>query len=258
MSNSVRQLSFPSNGQNLHGHLHMPVGERPRAYALFAHCFTCTANSRAAVHIARALAVEGIAVLRFDFTGLGASDGDFADSNFSSNVDDLVAAANYLADFDRAPELLVGHSLGGTAALAAAARLSSIKAVATLGGAGETGPRRGVVGGRAAHDPKTGRGNREPRRAAFSNQESVSRRSCEPAFAGVASRITPAVVDHARTVGRYRIHRQCQRAIRERAPPEELRQPRQRRSFAEQRRRCALRRSSTGSLGESLFATGQS
>jgi uncharacterized OsmC-like protein/pimeloyl-ACP methyl ester carboxylesterase len=133
MSNSVRDLSFESNGQTLQGHLHTPVGERPRAYALFAHCFTCTANSRAAVHIARALAAEGIAVLRFDFTGLGASDGDFADSNFSSNVDDLVAAATFLADYDRAPALLIGHSLGGTAALAAAAKLDSVKAVATLG-----------------------------------------------------------------------------------------------------------------------------
>ena len=133
MSNSVRSVSFPSGGQTLQGHLHSPVGAKPRAYALFAHCFTCTANSRAAIHIARALATEGIAVLRFDFTGLGASEGEFADSNFSSNVADLVAAAEFLSNLDRAPTLLIGHSLGGTAVLAAAAQLEGVKAVATLG-----------------------------------------------------------------------------------------------------------------------------
>jgi putative redox protein len=99
----------------------MPDGE-PRAYALFAHCFTCSKDSKAAVYISQALAARGIAVLRFDFTGLGTSGGEFAASNFSSNVSDLVAAASYLREHHRAPQLLVGHSLGGAAVLEAARR----------------------------------------------------------------------------------------------------------------------------------------
>ncbi len=120
------------SGGKLAGRLHLPLGE-PVAFALFAHCFTCSANNRAAVHIARALTEQGIAVLRFDFTGLGASEGEFADTNFSSNVDDLVAAAEWLGQRHQAPEILVGHSLGGTAVLAAAPRIASSRALATIG-----------------------------------------------------------------------------------------------------------------------------
>ena len=119
-------------GETLAGYLHTPQG-KPAALAVFAHCFTCTANLKAAVNIARALTDQGIGVLRFDFTGLGESAGEFADSNFSSNVGDLVAAAEWLTTQHRAPEILVGHSLGGTAALAAAPRISSCRAVATIG-----------------------------------------------------------------------------------------------------------------------------
>ena len=106
--------------------------DAPRAYALFAHCFTCGKDLKSASNIARALAAEGIAVLRFDFTGLGDSDGDFSESNFSSNVDDLLAAVRYLADEFEAPVILVGHSLGGTAMLQAASRIPSALAVATI------------------------------------------------------------------------------------------------------------------------------
>ncbi|MEX2453837.1 MAG: alpha/beta fold hydrolase [Rhodospirillaceae bacterium] len=105
---------------------------RPRAYALFAHCFTCSKDVFAAARIATALAERGIAVLRFDFTGLGASGGEFANTNFSSNVEDLVAAADYLRERDAAPSLLIGHSLGGAAVLAAAARIAEAKAVVTI------------------------------------------------------------------------------------------------------------------------------
>ena len=120
------------DGATLAGHLHQPLGP-PRAFALFAHCFTCTANIKAAINIARALTEQGIAVLRFDFTGLGSSEGDFADTNFSSNVDDLIAAAAWLAQAHEAPQILVGHSLGGTAVLAAAPRIPSSRAVVTIG-----------------------------------------------------------------------------------------------------------------------------
>jgi len=120
-----------SAGARLAGRLELPLG-RPRAVALFAHCFTCSKQSAAAVAIARALAQRGIATLRFDFTGLGESEGDFAATSFASNVEDLVAAAAALGERGLAPTLLVGHSLGGAAVLAAAARLPSVTAVATL------------------------------------------------------------------------------------------------------------------------------
>ena len=127
------RVEFPgAGGQTLVGSLEMPPGE-PRAYVLFAHCFTCTRNIRAAVNITQALAAEGFAVLRFDFTGLGESEGDFADTNFSSNVDDLMAAARFMEQHYSAPAVLVGHSLGGTAALQAAVQLDSTVAVATIG-----------------------------------------------------------------------------------------------------------------------------
>lgn len=112
--------------------LDLPVDRQPLAYAVFAHCFTCTKNSKAAARISRTLAGEGIAVLRFDFTGLGSSEGDFAETDFSSNVDDLLAAADFLEEEFRAPTLLVGHSLGGTAALQAATAMESIRAVITI------------------------------------------------------------------------------------------------------------------------------
>mgnify|MGYP001814222513 CR=1 FL=1 len=119
-------------GQALSGLLALPETP-PKAYALFAHCFTCSKNLKAATNIARALADSGIAVLRFDFTGLGQSEGDFADTNFSSNVTDLLAAVRFLAENYAAPEILVGHSLGGTAVLQAAADVPSAVAVATIG-----------------------------------------------------------------------------------------------------------------------------
>ncbi|MCJ8311542.1 MAG: OsmC family protein [Saccharospirillaceae bacterium] len=120
-------------GLNLSGVLHTPQTGEIRAYALFAHCFTCTKNIKAAVNIAQAMAQHGLAVLRFDFTGLGDSDGDFSDTHFSSNIDDIEDAALFLENEYQAPSVLVGHSLGGTAVLAAAQRIKSAKAVVTIG-----------------------------------------------------------------------------------------------------------------------------
>ncbi len=128
-----RKITFENQeGQALSARLDLPVDEQPIAYALFAHCFTCSKNLKAVANISRALAREGIAVLRFDFTGLGESEGEFADTNFSSNVADLVAAAEFLADTYEAPKILVGHSLGGTAVLQAAADIPAAQAVATI------------------------------------------------------------------------------------------------------------------------------
>ena len=124
-----------SQGITLAGLLETP--DAPRGYALFAHCFTCGKDLGSASRISRALAAQGIAVLRFGFTGLGNSSGDFANSNFSSNVDDLIAAANFLGERYQAPDILVGHSLGGTAVLTAAQQLPSVKGVVTIGAPAE-------------------------------------------------------------------------------------------------------------------------
>lgn len=128
-----QHVRFPNgNGQTLAGILDTP-DESPRAYALFAHCFTGSKNLKATTHISKALNQADIAVLRFDFTGLGDSEGVFADTTFSNNVCDLIAAAAWLEREHRAPALLLGHSLGGTAILTAAANIPSAVAVATIG-----------------------------------------------------------------------------------------------------------------------------
>lgn len=120
------------DGHSLAGLIDIPA-TGVKAYALFAHCFTCTKNLKAVNNISEALAKVGIATLRFDFTGLGQSSGDFADTNFSSNVADLLCAADFLAENYQAPKLLIGHSLGGTAILQAAQSIESAKAVVTIG-----------------------------------------------------------------------------------------------------------------------------
>ena len=133
MAGFSERLEFAGHdGSRLAARLELPPGP-PRAYAVFAHCFTCSKDIFAASRIAEALAGRGIAVLRFDFTGLGASEGEFANTNFSSNVADLVAAADHLRATRKAPALLVGHSLGGAAVLAAAGEIAEVRAVVTIG-----------------------------------------------------------------------------------------------------------------------------
>jgi len=133
MTTLSEKLSFPgSSGHNLAARLDLPGEGTPRAYALFAHCFTCSKDSVAASRVAQALAGQGIATLRFDFTGLGSSDGDFANTDFSSNVGDLLAAIAYLRETGRAPSILIGHSLGGAAILAAAGQVPEARAVVTI------------------------------------------------------------------------------------------------------------------------------
>ncbi len=123
-----------ADGHLLAARIEAPPGPAPATWALFAHCFTCTKNVRAAVDISRALAQRGVGVLRFDFTGLGESEGDFADTNFSSNIADLVAAGRFMEEeLGAGPSILVGHSLGGAAVLQAAASLASVRAVTTVG-----------------------------------------------------------------------------------------------------------------------------
>lgn len=132
------------DGTTLVGRLHRPFGES-RTWALFAHCFTCSKDLRAAYRISESLAERGIATLRFDFTGIGESEGDFADTNFSSNVEDLVAAADMMRERYSAPSILVGHSLGGAAVIAAAARVDECRAVATIGAPCDPGHVAGLL-----------------------------------------------------------------------------------------------------------------
>ena len=134
----MNAIQFPNaEGTMLSGALDMPANHRPSHYAIFAHCFTCSKNLHTSRNISRALTAQGIAVLRFDFSGLGQSEGEFEDTNFSANLNDIEAAAQWLATHHKAPDLLVGHSLGGAAALIAASRIGSIQAVATIGAPAE-------------------------------------------------------------------------------------------------------------------------
>ena len=130
--------SIKLNIQNKKGHklqafLELPADQKPQYYAIFAHCFTCSSALGAVKNISRSLTSHGFGVVRFDFTGLGRSEGEFAESYFSANVDDLIAVNDYLKAHYQAPRLLVGHSLGGAAVIVAASKLENIKAVATVG-----------------------------------------------------------------------------------------------------------------------------
>jgi putative redox protein len=139
MTGQSRRIEFTgSQGEPLAARLDLPEST-PRAYAVFAHCFTCSKDTLAAARISRALTDFGIAVLRFDFTGLGASGGDFANTNFSSNVEDLVCAADHLREQFAAPSILIGHSLGGAAVLAVAHQVPEVRAVATIGAPADPG-----------------------------------------------------------------------------------------------------------------------
>jgi uncharacterized OsmC-like protein/alpha/beta superfamily hydrolase len=130
----IERLNFKNKGgYELSARLYLPLDEPPRFYAIFAHCFTCSKNFKAVSNISNTLSQLGIAVLSFDFTGLGSSEGDFEDTGFSSNVADLLAAADFLEKNYEAPKLLIGHSLGGAAVIFAAAELDYVEAVVTIG-----------------------------------------------------------------------------------------------------------------------------
>ncbi|QAA80357.1 OsmC family protein [Aequorivita sp. H23M31] len=129
----IEKVTFKNkNEEKLAGRLELPINRKPHNLIVFAHCFTCTKNLTAIKNIGRALIAEGFGVLRFDFTGLGESEGDFENTNFSGNVADLLEASQFLEKHYQAPTLLIGHSLGGAAAIFAAAQISSIKAVAVI------------------------------------------------------------------------------------------------------------------------------
>jgi putative redox protein len=143
-------------GHKLAALLDLPVDDEPIAYALFAHCFTCSKDYKGVARVSRALAAEGVAVLRFDFTGLGESEGEFADTTFSSNIADLAAAADYMSRELQAPKILIGHSLGGAAVLQAAARIPSAAAVATIATPSSTEHLAGMIRSNHAEIESTG------------------------------------------------------------------------------------------------------
>lgn len=129
-----QKISFKnSNNEELSGRIDFPLTDKPKAFVLFAHCFTCSKNLKSVEHISQAFTSQGMAVLRFDFTGLGQSKGDFSDTNFSTNLSDLKDAYSYLEQHYQAPQIMVGHSLGGAAVLHVSGELSAVKAVATIG-----------------------------------------------------------------------------------------------------------------------------
>ncbi|HET9581403.1 MAG TPA: alpha/beta fold hydrolase [Gemmatimonadota bacterium] len=191
-------MTFPgASGDLLAARIERPAGE-PVGWALFAHCFTCSKDLRAAREITRTLAERGFAVLRFDFTGLGESEGDFADTNFSSNIEDLVAAADWLRDEHAAPRLLVGHSLGGAAVLVAAGLIPETAAVATIGAPAGTGHLRETLLKEAPELEGTDEAQVElagrPFRIKRQLLEDLADQSLETAIAGLGK---PLLVFHA-------------------------------------------------------------
>lgn len=128
------KLKIPNRkGLQLQAYLELPANQKPSSYAIFAHCFTCSSSLNAVKNISRALTNHGFGVVRFDFTGLGWSEGAFSESHFSANVDDIIAVNNFMEANYQLPTLLIGHSLGGAAVLTAASKLKNIEAVATIG-----------------------------------------------------------------------------------------------------------------------------
>jgi len=131
---NIQKINFTNaEGQQLVGRLELPINQHPHNFAIFAHCFTCNKNLSAVKNITRELTANGFGVLRFDFTGLGESEGAFEDTNFSGNVEDLISASNYLKENYTAPTLFIGHSLGGAAVIFAGSKIPSVKAIATIG-----------------------------------------------------------------------------------------------------------------------------
>jgi putative redox protein len=147
MRNSQRVKFSNANGHTLAGILELPATQTPRAFCVFSHCFTCTKDLKAIVRISRRLAEHGWGVLRYDFTGLGESTGDFSHTTFHDNVSDLVAAADFLAENHQAPQYLIGHSLGGAASIVAAPKIPSVSAVVNIASPANTQHLAGFLSG---------------------------------------------------------------------------------------------------------------
>ena len=232
----TERLEFANaKGEKLAALVDLPLG-KPAAFALFAHCFTCGKDNLSAKRISERLAMCGIGVLRFDFTGLGMSEGEFADTHFSSNVDDLVAAGDHLRKTHGAPAILIGHSLGGAAVLAAAHRIPDARAVVTI--AAPCDPAH-VIGLFKDHvDKIREQGQVEvqlagrPFRIKREFLDDVAKQRIEDHLANLAQSVTGVPFAHRR----YRRHRECLAYFRRCQASQKLCVARRRRSFAEQER----------------------
>ena len=227
------------DGSLLAARLDVPVAP-PRAWALFAHCFSCSKDIYAAREITAALVEQSIGVLRFDFTGLGNSEGDFSNTNFSTNVQDLVAAAAWLEAAHGGPQLLVGHSLGGAAVIVAAHEIAQVKAVATIGAPSD-----------AAHVIH----------AIRTHVETIEDEGeAEVELAGrpfVLKRQFLDDVRGAKVTAAAAGLKQCDGPVRGGAPSEILYQPRQGRPFAERAGRCTAGRKNDRRMGRTLYFRGR-
>ena len=230
MSERIEQIRFGgSGGDSLSGRLDLPRAE-PVAYALFAHCFTCSKEIPAATRITRGLVDRGIGVLRFDFTGLGGSEGDFANTNFSSNVEDIVRAADVLRQRGAAPKILVGHSLGGTAVLAAAAQVPEAVAVVTIGALFDPAHLAGLFADAASELGRAEEVSVEIGGRRFPIRRQLLEDANEQNLTDAIRSATPGASRLSRSVRRGRSHRQRPAHLRRRQAPEELRVARRRRS----------------------------
>ena len=205
------RFDFPNaKGEKLAAVLDLPLGE-PAAYALFAHCFTCGKDILAAKRIAERLSVHGIATLRFDFTGLGASQGEFANTHFSSNVADLVAAADHLRKMKQAPAILIGHSLGGAAVLAAAHKIAEARAVVTIAAPFDPSHVDRPVQGTGRGDRRAGRSAGGACRPPVHHQAPIPRRHRRAAHHGMSGDAAQGAADFPFADRRHRRYRQRRR-----------------------------------------------
>ncbi|MET6991727.1 bifunctional alpha/beta hydrolase/OsmC family protein [Sediminicola arcticus] len=155
---NLQKVTFKNTeGETLVGRIELPADQQPHNFAVFAHCFSCNKNLLAVKNISRALTSKGFGVLRFDFTGLGESDGDFAETNLSRNVADLLSAASFLKESYKAPTLIIGHSLGGVAALLASEKITTIKAIATIGTPSDVNHVKGLLTNNLDEIQRTGK-----------------------------------------------------------------------------------------------------
>ena len=240
-----------SEGHQLAAALDLPEGA-PRAYALFAHCFTCGKDVLAARRIATALAARGIAVLRFDFTGLGSSEGDFANATFSSNVADLVRAADHLRETREAPAILIGHSLGGAAILAAAGQIPEARAVVTIAAPSDPIHVTGLFKESLEEIRAHGKSEVSLAGRPFQISREFLEDIAEHSLMATCRRAAQGAVGDARSIRRHRRHRQCHPHLRRGQASEEFRVAGGCRSSAEQEGRRALCRRCDRRLGRTL------
>ena len=250
------RFNFPNaKGEQLAATLDLPLG-KPTAYALFAHCFTCGKDNLAAKRIAERLTCHGIAVLRFDFTGLGASEGEFANTHFSSNVDDLVAAADHLRKTYEAPAILIGHSLGGAAVLAGAHRIPEARAVVTIAAPYDPGHVTGLFKEQIETIREQGEVEVRTGRAAVPHPARIPRRRRREQARRLSRHVAQGAAGVPFADRRPGRHRQCLAYFRRRQASEKLRLAGRRRPPAQPRRATPSMWPTSSPPGPTAISTG--